>query len=134
MPEVMQGKQAAPGQKHYLGFFEYFNQRRYFEAHEILETLWLPERQSPDGPFYQALIQLAGAFVHGEKQRFGPATALLKRARTHLSRYEGVHQGVDVTALLRRIDQWTLELQKSQLPSPGERLIHLVHAASDIPA
>ena len=68
----------------YLKYFECFNQQRFFEAHDVLEALWLPQRQGPNGSFYKGLIQLAGAFVHWQKQRPGPAVALFKLARTYL--------------------------------------------------
>jgi len=29
----------------YLGYFECFNRQCFFEAHEVLEALWLPQRQ-----------------------------------------------------------------------------------------
>src|ERR1041385_3444222 len=46
---------------HYLGYFECFNRQLYFEAHDVLEELWLTDRNGPNGAFYKGLIQLAGA-------------------------------------------------------------------------
>ena len=34
---------------HYLGYFECFNQQLFFEAHEVLEVLWLGRRGQADG-------------------------------------------------------------------------------------
>ena len=53
---------------HYLGYFECFNRRLYFEAHDVLEELWLAQRSGPNYSFYKGLIQLAGAFVHLQKE------------------------------------------------------------------
>ena len=61
---------------HYLGYFACFNRQLFFEAHEVLEQIWLPQRHGPNGAFYKGLIQLAGAFVHLQKNRSGPAAAL----------------------------------------------------------
>ena len=29
--------------RRYLGYFDCFNRQHYFEAHEVLEALWLPQ-------------------------------------------------------------------------------------------
>lgn len=90
----------------YLGFFECFNQGLFFEAHEVLEDLWLEVRAAGNGPFYQALIQLAGVFVHVQKGRQGPALALLKLAESNLRRYPSLHEHLRVDGLLERLEAW----------------------------
>lgn len=62
----------------YVRFFECFNQQLFFEAHEVLEALWLPQRQGLNGRFYKGLIQLAGAFVHLQKGRRPPGGAAVR--------------------------------------------------------
>ena len=69
---------------HYLAYFDCFNHQLFYEAHDVLEALWLPVRRESDGAFYKGLIQLAGAFVHVQKNRPGPAMALLRLARANL--------------------------------------------------
>jgi predicted metal-dependent hydrolase len=103
-----------PLDAHYVGFFERFNRQRYFEAHEILEQLWLPARSSPNGLFYKGLIQLAGAFVHVQKNRPGPALALLALAEANLARYPGTHESLNVDAALNLIRTWLHSLRSTQ--------------------
>ena len=91
---------------HYLGYFECFNRQLFFEAHEVLETLWLPQRGSPKALFYKGLIQLAGAFVHFEKNRIQPAAALLRLARTNLSQYPAPYEGLDTAEVVDMIGNW----------------------------
>lgn len=91
---------------HYLGFFDCFNRQLYFEAHEVLEDLWLEDRHGPNGDFYKGLIQLAGAFVHVQKTRPGPAAALLKLARANLLKYGAVYEHLDVAHVLTVIGGW----------------------------
>jgi predicted metal-dependent hydrolase len=91
---------------HYLAFFDCFNQQLFFEAHEVLEKIWLPQRQQSNGPFYKGLIQFAGAFVHLQKGRLQPAAALLRLARGNLSQYEPVHYQLDVSGLIELIESW----------------------------
>ena len=60
MIESLQGREL---DARYLGYFECFNRQLFYEAHDVLEDLWLPDRSGPNGNFYKGLIQLAGAFV-----------------------------------------------------------------------
>jgi predicted metal-dependent hydrolase len=108
---------------HYLSYFECFNQQRFFEAHEVLEVLWLTQRDGPNGPFYKGLIQLAGAFVHWQKNRPGPATALFKLAQTYLRKYPETHEGLSVKNVLAMTDEWLAQLAaapaRALLPAPS---------------
>lgn len=97
---------------HYAGYFEYFNLGQYYQAHEVLEQLWLAGRGSPNHGFYKGLIQLAGAFVHLQKNRPSPAAALLELARKNLAPYGPRHQRLDVQGLLARIEDWQRKLKE----------------------
>lgn len=99
---------------HYLGFFECFNRQLYFEAHEVLEGLWLKQRGSPQALFYKGLIQLAGAFVHLQKNRPRPAMALLGLARQNLKPYPAYHQGLNLLKVLALVDETIEELKSAQ--------------------
>jgi predicted metal-dependent hydrolase len=96
---------------HYLGFFECFNRGLYFEAHEVLEELWLPSRRGPNDNFYRGLIQLAGAFVHLQKRRLRPAGALLERARSSLQSYPPVYERLNLDGVRALIEDWLKRLQ-----------------------
>jgi predicted metal-dependent hydrolase len=102
--------------EHYLAYFECFNRQLYYEAHEVLEKIWLPKRSEPDGPFYKGLIQLAGAFVHLQKNRSGPAESLFRLAKDNLSKYPGIHHDLNLKDLLKRIDEWSGELRAEKNP------------------
>jgi len=96
---------------HYLGYFECFNRQLFYEAHEVLEELWLGQRQGPNALFYKGLIQLAGAFVHLQKSRPQPAAALFRLAQANLQKYPGVHERLDVEGTLRMIAEWLPRLE-----------------------
>jgi predicted metal-dependent hydrolase len=98
---------------HYLAFFACFNEQHFYEAHEVLEELWLVQRDGPNGDFYKGLIQLAGAFVHVQKGRPGPALALLTLAQKHLREFPATHQGLHQGSVLALIDTWTRRLTSS---------------------
>ena len=98
-----------------MAYFHFFNRQQFYEAHDILESLWLGEREGPNNEFYKALIQLAGAFVHVQKGRVKPAIALFKLSASYLQKYPQRHEGLEVAQVLRMIDGWiaTLEAQNS---------------------
>ena len=100
---------------HYLSYFDCFNRQLYFEAHEVLEALWLPQRHAADGNFYKGLIQLAGAFVHLQKQRHGPAVALFKLAEKNLEAYPSFHHGIELPKVLEFIARFREQLEASNL-------------------
>ena len=90
----------------YAAYFHHFNREDYYEAHDVLESLWLEEgRQARGAAFYQGLIQLAGAFVHMRKhfehpghrvhqQRLAPAYRLLGLAEKNLAGYGEEWEGI----------------------------------------
>jgi hypothetical protein len=90
----------------YLEYVDCFNGGRYYEAHDALEPLWLRVRQRPEGQFLKGLIQLAGAFVHVQQGRPGPAQALLARAQYHLELPQVEAPRVEVGAILDLIQRW----------------------------
>jgi len=91
---------------HYAGYFDCFNRQLFYEAHDVLEELWLQDRKGPAGDFYKGLIQLAGAFVHVQKHRPQPAIALLNLAETNLQRYAPCYLRLDITLAQGLIDSW----------------------------
>jgi predicted metal-dependent hydrolase len=96
---------------HYLGYFECFNQGLFYEAHDVLEELWLPNRNGSNGPFYKGLIQFAGAFVHLQKGRLQPAAALLRLAQANLQKYPATHERLEVNDVLASIGRWLERLE-----------------------
>ena len=93
----------------YRAFFRCWNEQRYYEAHDVLEQLWL-KADSGEASFFKGLIQAAGAFVHLQKRfeqpthakhsrRLPPAARLFRLAEKNLSSFGPRHHGLDVAAL-----------------------------------
>src|SRR5215470_1395103 len=104
--QLIQQFEGQPLDAHYLGYFECFNRQLFFEAHDVLEELWLAQRTGPNYSFYKGLIQFAGAFVHLQKNRLRPSAALFNLAETNLRKYPGVHERLAVEAVLKQIQEW----------------------------
>lgn len=109
MVEIFQGKEL---DARYLGYFHCFNRQNFYEAHDVLEDLWLPDRQGPNGDFYKGLIQLAGAFVHLQKNRLRPSAALFKLALANLGKYPDRHERLNLAAVQLLITGWLVQLEK----------------------
>jgi predicted metal-dependent hydrolase len=105
----------------YLAYFHCFNQQLFYEAHDALEELWLADRSGPNGAFYKGLIQLAGAFVHVQKNRSGPACALLRLACANLKAFPPIYQQLDLTVVCSLIEKWSSRLESA--PEDAARLV-----------
>ncbi len=95
----------------YRAFFQCWNEQRYYEAHDVLEQLWL-NTNTDDDYFFKGLIQAAGAFVHLQKnfehpthakhgRRLQPAVRLFRLAERNLSIFAPKHHGFDVATFCR---------------------------------
>jgi predicted metal-dependent hydrolase len=102
---------------HYLGYFECFNRQLFYEAHDVLETIWLAQRKGQNDSFYKGLIQLAGAFVHLQKNRLRPAGALFKLAQTNLMKYPATYERLRVAHVLSLIAHWLAALEANAFTS-----------------
>jgi predicted metal-dependent hydrolase len=104
--ERIAGFQGQALDAHYLGYFDCFNDQLFYEAHDVLEELWLADRHGPNGDFFKGLIQLAGAFVHLQKERLRPSAALFKLAQANLQKYPPRHEQLEVGVVLKLIEKW----------------------------
>jgi hypothetical protein len=107
----------------YQGYFTCFNAQQYYEAHDVLEDLWLGARDE-NYLFFKGLIQIAGAFVHLQKQflhpehpkhrpRLRPAVRLFELGMKNLAPYGPLHLHLDVAALLRMCEGLVAEIVAS---------------------
>src|SRR5438045_6492160 len=93
---------------YYRAFFRCWNEQRYYEAHDVLEQVWLHDPITPeDAQYFKGLIQAAGAFVHLQKhyehpthpkhgRRLGPAVRLFRLAEKNLAPIDPARHALDV--------------------------------------
>src|SRR5664279_3985000 len=96
--------------RYYRAFFRCWNEQRYYEAHDVLEQVWLQKTTTPsDAQYFKGLIQAAGAFVHLQKQfeypthpkhgrRLAPAVRLFRLAEKNLEPLGSILHGLDLVA------------------------------------
>lgn len=108
----------------YQGFFTCFNAQQYYEAHDVLEDLWLSARDE-NYLFFKGLIQVAGAFVHLQKQflhpehpkhrpRLRPGVRLFELAMRNLAPYGPRHLYLDVAALLEMCERYVAQIVEAK--------------------
>ena len=109
----------------YAAYFHHFNRGDYYEAHDVLESLWLEQgRQAKGAAFYQGLIQLAGGFVHLRKhyenpahrvhgQRLNPAARLLALAEKNICAYGEKWEGLELDSVLDLAKATREEIEKA---------------------
>ena len=101
---------------YYRAFFRCWNEQRYYEAHDVLEQLWL-NSESLDTDYFKGLIQAAGAFVHLQKhfehplhakhgRRLPPAVRLFRLAQKNLADFAPRHHALDVAALCQLLSRY----------------------------
>jgi hypothetical protein len=95
--EAKTGGDAIADHPYYHAFFHCWNEQRYYEAHDVLEQVWLQKTTTADdAQYFKGLIQAAGAFVHLQKQfehpthpkhgrRLAPAVRLFRLAEKNLA-------------------------------------------------
>jgi predicted metal-dependent hydrolase len=107
----------------YTGYFACFNEQQYYEAHDVLEDLWLRET-GENHAYFKGLIQLAGAFVHLQKQaqrphhpkdgrRLRPAVRLFHLAIRNLTKFQPSHLKFDVSRAIALATEHTNAIEAS---------------------
>ncbi len=98
---LMEGIEEGEHDPHLVGYLRCFNSHQFYEAHDVLEALWLKDRNGQDGDFFKGLIQFAGSFVHLQKGRKRPAKVLFLRCTTYLCKYPSNFYSLDVSGIIR---------------------------------
>lgn len=82
-----------------------FNARRFFEAHEAWEELWLAAPE-PEKTHLQGLIQIAAAFHHYERGNERGAGSLLAAAIARLAACPDDFRGIAMIQLRAEVEEW----------------------------
>lgn len=89
----------------YLDFFQLFNEREFYECHEVLEDLWM-ETSGKERPYYQGLIQTATAFYHLRNGNLAGARKLFTSGLDYLDPYPDAYQGFDLAGYKAVCRDW----------------------------
>jgi uncharacterized protein len=81
-----------------------FNDEKYWEAHEALESVW-KNASGIEKDILNGIILVAAAFVHDEKDEPDVCLSILQRARKKLGGASGTYYGMDVNRITDRISE-----------------------------
>jgi len=99
-------------QSAYRKGWELFNNRKFWDAHEAWESVWL---RVPDESriFFQGIIQIAAAYhLVLEKKRYGGALRNFEKAEEKLRLFPPAFLGISVDQLLDAIGSGKKELRE----------------------
>ncbi len=91
----------------YLYAIDLFNSGYYWEAHEVLEELWVRVgRATPTGQFLQGLIQIAAAVLKKAQNKPQPARRLLDKGLAKLKPHNATYLGINSAALTEDLERF----------------------------
>lgn len=90
-----------------------FNEGHYWHAHEAWEEEWLPDRKGAEGGFYKGLIQVAAGCLHYTRHNRRGALNKWRSGAGYLRPYLPEHRGLDLDALVNRVDEMRARLESS---------------------
>jgi hypothetical protein len=88
----------------YLGGILFFNERDFFEAHEVWESIWL-DCAGPERKFYQGLIQAAVALYHFGNGNLRGASKLYRTSRAYMEPFGSPFLGLDTAKFWEEMDR-----------------------------
>jgi predicted metal-dependent hydrolase len=83
----------------------HFNAKKFFEAHEFWEEIWLVETE-PEKTFLQGLIQITAAFHHRQRGNPEGVELLLAAGIVKLLRFPEDHHGLAISELRENAKRW----------------------------
>ncbi len=95
---------------------ELFNQGRYWDAHEVWERDWTPDRKGPDSGFYKGLIQVAAGCLHYTRRNRRGALHKWRSGADYLRPYLPLHRGVRLAPLVAAVDGYLEAMASSAWP------------------
>ena len=95
---------------------ELFNSGRYWDAHEVWERAWTPDRKGPDAGFYKGLIQVAAGCLHYTRRNRRGAINKWRSGADYLRPYLPAHRGVALQPLVETVDGYLAAMQQQDLP------------------
>ncbi len=86
-------------EEYYL-FFEKFNEGEYYECHDLLEEIWMTEKNNK---FLQGMLQVAVAIYHFQNGNIRGAKMLFNSATNYLIPYQPRYWDLDIEPVLQYI-------------------------------
>jgi len=102
----------------YVEYIELFNERDFYDCHEVLEELWL-DYEGPARRYYQGLIHLASAYLLLLRGNMRGCRARFMSTLDYFADYPGTYLGLRLEPVRQNVTMW---LQRLDHAPPGSRL------------
>jgi hypothetical protein len=109
-----------PYDPRYLAGILFFNERDFFEAHEVWEELW-SESHGDERRFYQGLIQAAVGLFHFSGGNLGGAVKLYRSSHDYMKKCGSPFLGLDVDDFWRQMGRCFEPLLSTSAPDRALR-------------
>ncbi|MDE1828919.1 MAG: DUF309 domain-containing protein [Thaumarchaeota archaeon] len=80
----------------------YFNNERFWECHEVLESVWKTTYEG-EKDLVNGIILVAAALVHNQKDEDDICISIMDRAMEKLGRSHGKYHGIDVDEFKNKV-------------------------------
>ncbi|MGD6794542.1 DUF309 domain-containing protein [Metabacillus indicus] len=97
----------------YYQFFISFNEGDYYTCHDLLEWIWLTEK---DNLFLKGLLQMTVAIYHYEYGNIKGARLMMQAGHSYIQPYRPFHWGVDLEEINEFMER-SLEIIPSDVQS-----------------
>ncbi len=88
-----------------------FNERKFFECHDLFEEIWMNEDGS-EGEFFRGLIHLAVGCYHMNNNNYRGAKSQLIKGTQKLEPYKPEYLGVGLSPLLESFRDIILDVER----------------------
>jgi predicted metal-dependent hydrolase len=99
--------------RQYLEGIEHFNTRRYFDAHEVWEEIWL-HASDETKLFYQMLIQAAVGLHHYERGNMSGARGMFNNVISKLQQLPATYMSIDLIEFARQFKSFFDEVSEHE--------------------
>jgi len=93
-----------------------FNSGRYWDAHEVWERDWTPDRKGPDSGFYKGLIQVAAGCLHYTRRNRRGSVNKWRSGTDYLRPYLPAHRGLRLAPLVAAVDGFLAAMKEGEWP------------------
>lgn len=104
----------------YIEYIELFNERDFYDCHEVLEELWL-DYEGPARKYYQGLIHLASAYLLLLRGKMPGCRARFLSTLKYFADYPDTYMGLHLAPLRENVTLW---LERLDACPAGEQVAY----------
>jgi uncharacterized protein len=99
---------------------ELFNNRHFFECHDVIEEIWM-EWRGNDRTFFQGIIHIAVGFYHLDNENFRGSRSQFSKGIAKLERFQPAYYGIELENFLAQTSlclYWVMQREQGMEMAP----------------